>query len=123
MNYFKSVLIIAALFFTAQAQAQYTIEAQYEPASDSLEFYQVLNNYVRDFNVSDEVLTLRLSLISTQVEGYEIEFDLTHIEKFKKGQLVLLPKSERVFRAFIRDEYAINKPWVVDTRQSNIDQK
>jgi len=53
MNYFKSVLIITALFFTAQAHAQYTIEAQYEPASDSLEFYEVLNNYVRDFNVSD----------------------------------------------------------------------
>ena len=110
MNYFKSVLIITALFFTAQAQAQYTIEEQYEPASDSLEFYEVLNNYVRDFNVSDEVLMLRLSLISTQVEGYEIEFNEEHIEKFKKGQLVLLPKSERVFRAFIRDEYAINKP-------------
>lgn len=121
MNYFKSVLIITALFFTAQAQAQYTIEAQYEPASDSLEFYEVLNNYVRDFNVSDEVLMLRLSLISTQVEGYEIEFNEEHIEKFKKGQLVLLPKSERVFRAFIRDEYAINKPWVVDTRQSQVD--
>jgi hypothetical protein len=110
MNYFKLVLIIAALFFTAQVQAQYTIEAQYEPASDSLEFYEVLNNYVRDFNVSDEVLMLRLSLISTQVEGYEIEFNEEHIEKFKKGQLVLLPKSEKVFRAFIRDEYAINKP-------------
>ena len=121
MNYFKLVLIITALFFTAQAQAQYTIEAQYEPASDSLEFYEVLNNYVRDFNVSDEVLMLRLSLISTQVEGYEIEFNEEHIEKFKKGQLVLLPKSERVFRAFIRDEYAINKPWVVDTRQSQVD--
>jgi len=56
------------------------------------------------------VLMLRLSLISTQVEGYEIEFNEEDIEKFKKGQLVLLPKSERVFRAFIRDEYAINKP-------------
>lgn len=110
MNYFKSVLIIAALFFTAQAQAQYTIEAEYEPASDSLEFHEVLNNYVRDFSVSNEVLVLRLSLIATQVEGYEIEFENEHIEKLKKGQLVLLPKSERVVRAFIRDEYAINKP-------------
>ena len=108
LKHLKAVLIITTLSFTAQAQ--YTIEAEYQPASDSLEFHEVLNNYMRDFNVSDDMIMIRLSLIATQSEGYEIEFKNEHIEKFKKGELVLLPKSEKVFRALIRNEYLINKP-------------
>ena len=110
MNYLKAVLIIITLIITTQAEAQYVIEAQYEPASDSLEFHEVLNNYMRYFNVSDDMMVIRLSLIATQSEGYEIEFKNEHIEKFRKGELILLPKSEKVFRALIRNEYLINKP-------------
>ena len=102
-----TIALFAALNLTAQ---DYQIEVMYQPqADDTLQFHQVLNNYIRDFDIPLDVTTIRLSLLATSAEGYEIVFSDDNIAQFCEGTLVPLPKSEIAIRRFISSQYELHR--------------
>jgi hypothetical protein len=106
----KSLMTIAALFIALNLTAQeYQIEATYQYNTDSLYFHQVLSNYIRDFDIPLDVTIIRLSLLATSAEGYEIVFSDDNIAQFCEGTLVPLPKSEIAIRRFISSQYELHR--------------
>lgn len=103
------ITLLTILSLTAYSQ-EYTIEATYEPYHDSLYFHEVLNNYIRDYNVNIETMTIRFSILATQAEGYEIVFRESDILQFRNATLVPLPASHYAIRRYIKKQYLEHRP-------------